>query len=110
MDMLVIFGVAGVREESVFALPPRSEALRDFANRRSSIKEAGKINDYGILDHLRALFQRMGGDYNDLGTFIVLKQALGNARYPAHYVAILPARFAIIIKGLKAASLTQQQS
>ena len=47
----------------------------------------------------------VSGDYNDPGTFTALKKALGNARRPAHYLAIPPALFATVIKGLGAAGL-----
>ena len=47
----------------------------------------------------------MHGDYNDAATFAALKAALGNARRPAHYLAIPPSLFATVIKGLGAAGL-----
>ena len=47
----------------------------------------------------------MDGDYNDPATFAALKQALGDARRPAHYLAIPPSLFATVIKGLGAAGL-----
>ena len=50
----------------------------------------------------------MGGDYNDLATFKALKQALGDARRPAHYLAIPPALFATVIQGLGASGLADQ--
>src|SRR5512140_334287 len=59
-----------------------------------SIKQAGKIDDRSALDHLLSLLQYVGGDYNDLDTFKALKQTLGEARCPAHYLAIPPALFA----------------
>lgn len=39
------------------------------------------------------------------GTFTALKQALGHARRPAHYLAIPPSLFATVITGLGAAGL-----
>ena len=47
----------------------------------------------------------MSGDYNDPGTFTAIKQALGGARRPAHYLAIPPSLFATVIQGLGAAGL-----
>ncbi|HMB82834.1 MAG TPA: glucose-6-phosphate dehydrogenase, partial [Terriglobales bacterium] len=73
-----------------------------------SIKQAGKIDDRDALDHLLSQLQYVGGDYNDPGTFKALKKALGEARRPAHYLAIPPALFAAVIKGLGAAGLADQ--
>ena len=47
----------------------------------------------------------MSGDYKDGGTFTKIKQALGRARRPAHYLAIPPSLFETVIKGLGAATL-----
>src|SRR4029078_4915773 len=44
----------------------------------------------------------------DPRTFQTLKQALGNAQRPAHYLAIPPALFATVIKGLGAAGLADR--
>ena len=60
------------------------------------------------LRRLLSLLRYVDGDYNDPGTFKALKQALGNARRPAHYLAIPPALFATVIKGLGAAGLAEQ--
>ena len=59
----------------------------------------------GALRHLLSWLQYVGGDYNDPGTFTALKQALGDARRPAHYLAIPPSLFATVITGLGAAGL-----
>jgi len=47
----------------------------------------------------------VGGDYNDQGTFTAFKQALVDARCPAHYLAIPLALFATVIKRLGALGL-----
>ena len=47
----------------------------------------------------------MPGDYNAPATFTALGQALGDARRPAHYLAIPPSLFATVIDGLGAAGL-----
>lgn len=73
-----------------------------------SIKQTGKLDDPEALDRLLAQLHYVGGDYNDLSTFKALKQALGNAQHPAHYLAIPPALFTTVINGLGAAGLTHQ--
>jgi glucose-6-phosphate 1-dehydrogenase len=70
-----------------------------------SIKRSGKIDDQRALDHLLSLLQYVEGDYNDRDTFTAIKKTLGNARRPAHYLAIPPALFATVIQGLGAAGL-----
>jgi len=70
-----------------------------------SIKQSGRIDDQRALRHLLSLLRYVDGDYNDPGTFKALKEALDNARRPAHYLAIPPALFATVIKGLGAAGL-----
>jgi len=72
---------------------------------RKSIKEAGKPEDPTAM---RTLFDRVSyvsGDYNDPDVFSRLKQALGKAHRPVHYLAIPPALFATVITGLAAAGL-----
>jgi glucose-6-phosphate 1-dehydrogenase len=73
-----------------------------------SIRKFGGAADRRALDHLLSLFKYVSGDYNDPATFHALKMALGNARRPVHYLAIPPALFATVIKGLGAAGLANQ--
>ena len=82
-----------------------TERLRKYAT--DSIKLAGKIDDRPALNRLLSLLHYVGGDYNSLDTFDKLKQALGAARHPAHYLAIPPALFATVIEGLESAGLAR---
>ncbi len=75
------------------------------ARARSSIKRLGKIQDRAALDHLLSLLRYVEGDYNDPATFSALKQSLGGARRPAHYLAIPPSLFGTVIEGLATAGL-----
>ncbi|MEO8717448.1 MAG: glucose-6-phosphate dehydrogenase, partial [Burkholderiales bacterium] len=69
------------------------------------IRAAGRIDDRRALQRLLARLRYVQGDYNDPATFQALGKALGKARRPAHYLAIPPALFATVIKGLGAAGL-----
>ena len=81
--------------------------LRDHATK--SIENAtGKIEDRAALERLLGLLGYVGGDYKDSGTFKALKQTLGGARRPAHYLAIPPSLFATVIEALGASDLTDQ--
>ena len=75
---------------------------------KDSIRQAGRIDDRDALEHLLSLLQYVSGDYNDPATFSALKQALGKARRPAHYLAIPPSLFTTVIKSLGAAGLADQ--
>ena len=56
---------------------------------------------------LLSLLKYVSGDYADSNTFTAIKEALGRARRPAHYLAIPPALFETVIKGLGAAKLAE---
>jgi glucose-6-phosphate 1-dehydrogenase len=123
-DALVLFGITGdLAYKMIFpalyamvasgalrvpvigvAFPPMS--LADLRKRATdSIDHAGITTTPATLHRLLALLRYVSGDYNDPATFTALKQALGNAKRPAHYLAIPPALFAPVIRGLCAAGL-----
>jgi len=72
-----------------------------------SIEHAGGIDDKQAFRHLLSLLKYVSGDYNDAATFAAIKQALGKARRPAHYLAIPPSLFATVIQRLGAAHLAE---
>ena len=123
-DALVLFGVTGdlahkmifpalyamakrgVLDVPVVGVASPAWSLAQLRKRAAdSIRKAGRIDDTRALRHLLSLLRYVDGDYNDPGTFTALKQALGDARRPAHYLAIPPSLFATVIKGLGAAGL-----
>ncbi|MEP7153916.1 MAG: glucose-6-phosphate dehydrogenase [Nitrospira sp.] len=125
-DALVLFGVTGdlahkmiipalyaMTKHGVLNVPvigvaaPKWSLAQLRKHATDSIKQTGKIDDRDALDHLLSLLQYVGGDYNDPGTFNALKQALGDAKRPAHYLAIPPSLFAAVIQGLGAAGLAK---
>jgi len=123
-DALVVFGVTGDLAHkkifpSLYAMAKRGTLnvpvigvasstwtlaqLRQHAE--DGIRTSGKIDDRRALRHLLSLLCYVEGDYNDPETFKTLKKTLGKCRRPAHYLAIPPALFAMVIKGLGAAGL-----
>jgi len=66
---------------------------------RASLEQHGGV-DADAFAKLRAQLRYVDGDYNDSTTFDRLKQALGNARHPLHYLAIPPSLFAPTVHGL----------
>ena len=126
-DALVVFGVtgdlahkkifpalyamvrSGVLNVPVVGVAASKLSLTQLHGRvTDSISQAGKIDDRNALDHLLSQLSYVGGDYNDPGTFKQLKQALGDAKRPAHYLAIPPVLFETVIKGIGAAGLADQ--
>ncbi len=125
-DALVLFGVTGDLAHkmvlpALYAMAKRGTlnvpvigvafpnwSLADLRNRvEDSIKRSGGIDDQRALDHLMSLLSYVSGDYNDRGTFTRIKEALGSARCPAHYLAIPPALFSTVITALGAANLAE---
>jgi glucose-6-phosphate 1-dehydrogenase len=72
-----------------------------------SIKQSGGIDNKRALNHFLSLLKYVSGDYNDGKTFAAIKEALGKARRPAHYLAIPPSLFETVIKGLGDAKLAE---
>jgi glucose-6-phosphate 1-dehydrogenase len=66
---------------------------------RASIKEHG-VYDEKVFDKLAALIKYVDGDYREEATFTKLREALGGASAPLHYLAIPPSVFPIVIGGL----------
>jgi len=73
------------------------EKLRDRA--RASLRESGDFEPE-CFAKLSALLRYVDGDYVDPQTFARLKQELGFARRPIHYLAIPPSLFASVVQGL----------
>jgi len=66
-------------------------------------KKAGRNVDEASFAKLAALLKYIDGDYREAATFAQLKQALGGAQAPLHYLAIPPVLFGTVVAGLKAA-------
>ncbi|MEO7010638.1 MAG: glucose-6-phosphate dehydrogenase, partial [Caldimonas sp.] len=74
---------------------------------RASLEREGGVDDAPAFDRLLSLLHYVSGNYKDPATFDALKRTLGNARRPAHYLAIPPALFATVIQSLGAAGLAK---
>ena len=123
-DALVLFGATGDLARkmifpALYALVKRGALkvpvvgvassqwkLREFrAYAKASIKRSEKV-DTKVLRRLLSVLRYVDGDYKAPGTFLALKKVLGKARHPAHYLAIPPALFETVIKGLGASGLS----
>jgi glucose-6-phosphate 1-dehydrogenase len=124
-DALVCFGASGDLAHkkifpALFAMAKRG-ALKfpvigvarsnwspaQFRNRvTDSIKQSvSGIDDRRALSLLLSSLSYVSGDYGSESTFTRLKEALGRTRRPAYYLAIPPALFGSVIKGLGTAGL-----
>jgi len=66
---------------------------------KESIQKYGKFED-PIFEQFISRLAFVGGDYTDPETFLRIRQALGSAKHPTHYLAIPPSLFPSIIQQL----------
>ena len=83
--------------------PWTQEELRDHVRR--SIEERVTV-DHAVLDRLTARLSYVAGDYGDPASFAALRSALGASQRPLFYLAIPPAMFGIVVRGLAANGCT----
>ncbi len=126
-DALVIFGISGdlaakkifpalyaMVKRSVFTVPVVGVATRDWTleqlrqHVQTSLRKEGGIDDQAACGRLLSLLRYVSGNYNDPSTFDAIKTALSGAQRPAHYLAIPPALFATVLRGLGTAGLARQ--
>jgi glucose-6-phosphate 1-dehydrogenase len=88
LDMPII-GVAG--------RPWTDAQLHDHA--RQSLEEHGGV-DQAAFEKLCARLHYLSGDYSKPETYAKLREALGGAQHPLHYLAIPPSMFAPVVEGL----------
>jgi glucose-6-phosphate 1-dehydrogenase len=69
------------------------------ARARESVENSGDF-EAACFAKLAVLLRYVDGDYTEPGTYSKLKQALGPATRPIHYLAIPPSMFASVVQGL----------
>jgi len=125
-DALVLFGVTGdlahkmifpalyaMVKKGALKVPvvgvafPKWNIARLHKRVTDSIERSGGIDNKRAFQQLLSLLKYVSGDYKDPATFSTIKEALGNARWPAHYLAIPPSLFETVIEGLGAANLAK---
>jgi len=120
-DALVIFGITGdLAFKKIFPalqnlarrerLPPvvvgvargggGREAL--LARMRESLEKHGGGVDEAAFASIESRLRWVDGDYREAGTFAQLREALGGARRPLHYLAIPPSLFTSVADQLGA--------
>jgi glucose-6-phosphate 1-dehydrogenase len=126
-DALVLFGVTGdlahkmifpalyaMVKRGTLKVPvigvafPKLTLARLHKRITDSIKRSTVgLDDPHALQQLLSLFRYVSGDYKAPRTFAAIKDALGGAQRPAHYLAIPPSLFETVIQGLGAAKLSE---
>jgi glucose-6-phosphate 1-dehydrogenase len=69
------------------------------ARAKDSIQQHGKF-DPAAFEKLACLMRYVEGDYNNPVTFQRLRQELGDAQHPLHYLAIAPSMFEVVVDEL----------
>ena len=75
------------------------------ARARESVEKHGEF-DPAAFDKLNSLLRCVEGDYQDLATFLAIRRELGPAARPAHYLAIPPALFGVVVEQLAKSGCT----
>ncbi|WP_295998307.1 glucose-6-phosphate dehydrogenase [Rugamonas sp.] len=126
-DALVVFGATGdlaykkiypalyaLARRGLLEMPVIGVSGSDWSDAQlrqrasDSIAASGAVEDKPALKRLLARLHYVSGDYNKPDTFDKLKTALAGSERPAHYLAIPPSLFEIVIQGLGAAGLARQ--
>jgi glucose-6-phosphate 1-dehydrogenase len=69
------------------------------ARAKDSLEKHGGL-DPAAWEKLSSLLRYVDGDYSDPATFVAVRQALGTAERPAHYLAIPPSLFETVVEQL----------
>lgn len=124
-DALALFGITGdlaykmiipalyaLVKRGALTIPVVGVALEkwDLKQLHARVKDslqhsAAGIDDKKAFNKLLALLSYVSGDYTHPETYRAIKQALGKAKRPAHYLAIPPFLFENVIQGLGSAGL-----
>ena len=97
----------GHLEVPVIAVAKSSWTLEQLrARARESLQTHGGL-DPAAFDRLCGLLRYVDGDYKDPSTFQAIRTELGAARRPAHYLAIPPALFGLVVDQLARAGCAE---
>lgn len=69
------------------------------ARAKDGIEKFGKF-DAASFDKLCGLLRYVDGDYREPATYVALKKELGASKFPAHYLAIPPVLFGMLVEQL----------
>jgi glucose-6-phosphate 1-dehydrogenase len=75
------------------------------ARARDSLEKHGGL-DAAAFEKLSGLLRYVDGDYKDSATFQAIRKELGSAQRPAHYLAIPPVLFGLVVEQLAKSGCT----
>ena len=75
------------------------------ARARDSVEKHGGL-DASAFEKLSSLLRYVDGDYKDSATFQSIRQELGSVQRPAHYLAIPPVLFGLVVEQLAKSGCT----
>jgi hypothetical protein len=78
------------------------------ARARDSLEKHGGV-DASAFDRLSGLLRYVDGDYKDPSTFQSIRKQLGCAARPAHYLAIPPVLFGVVVEQLARSGYTKDK-
>jgi len=125
-DALVLFGITGdlahkmvipalyaMVKRGTLHVPVIGVAFPKWSMERlqrrviDSIRKSGGVDNKRALKQLFSLLKYVSGDYEDPKTFKAIREAMGKAHRPAHYLAIPPSLFGTVIENLATAGLAR---
>ncbi len=125
-DALTVFGITGdlafkkifpslqsMVKRGALKVPVVGVAFEDWSvdqvlkRGRESLEQYGGGVDEAAFGELSKLFRYAGGPYEKPETFEKLRQELGDAQRPVHYLAIPPSMFGTVSEGLARAGCTR---
>src|SRR5262245_28856281 len=125
-DRLVVFGISGdlakvmtfrslyrLERRGLLRCPILGVAVDDWsdadlhAHARAAIVACGETIDEDTFTRFAARLSYLRGDFADPATFERVAAAMEGAQHPVFYLEIPPSLFAMVIKGLAGAGLTE---
>ncbi len=125
-DVLVVFGITGdlakvmtfrslyrLEKRGLLDCPVVGVAVDDWTvdqlrqRARESIEGTGEKLDTAVFDRFAARLSYVQGDFGDAATYERVGAAIKSAKLPVFYLEIPPFLFGTVVKGLKAAGLTE---
>jgi len=124
-DALVLFGATGdlarkkifpalhgLVQRGLLNVPVIGVARSDWTDAQLAGRVRESLQEHDIADDdatrtLLGLVRYVSGSYNDPATYSRLREVLGSAGTPLHYLAIPPAMFDTVVQGLGRSGCTQ---
>ena len=103
---LQILVASGELDVPIIGVADSPWTLEEFtAHARAAIEQHGTLDEEAFAT-MCGLLRYVSGDYADPATFTALRQQLGSAQRPVHYLAIPPSLFGVVASGLVASGCT----